>query len=606
MRDVVIELRTPPVETVSAKASRWPWAFAVAAAVILGSVVGWAMRGSRQVSAPEQAFRFQISPPEGGQFELERGFAISPDGRTLAFVAKAPSKRGLWVRPMDVTAARLLAGTQGAQFPLWSPDGRSLAYWASNKLWRVDAAGGSPIAICDTTNIYGGGDWTPDGTIVFGMGPSGLRRVPASGGTPEPLTTPDAQTGHLWPQVLPGGRILFHTTGKPEQAGIYAISLLNPRERVRLVSGSGQGVYAGGHLFWLRGSTLVAQQFDPERLKLSGEPRAVYPVGTSSFGGMAAVARSSGLLVHGRPGGGQLRWVDHAGKTEGSAKHTLSDTLGEPGTYASFRMSPDGRRVAVGRGESGSGRDLWMVDVERDAWSRFTFLPGFAAFPVWSPDGRQVMFRAGVPNNLYRKEASGAGTEQRMTESAKVQWPTDWSRDGRLVLFTEIAPDTQRDLWVLPVTPDGKREAGARPYLRTHFNEFGGRFSPELRPELGPRWVAYMSDESGRDEVYVQAFPEPQDKFPISTGGGGNPEWSPDGRELYYVSADGKLMAVGLKLGRDSVTPSTPRELFAVPAGGFQPYAVAPDGKRFLVLTPVGGSQPLEVVVNWPALLGKP
>ncbi len=469
----------------------------------------------------------------------------------------------------------------------------------------MDAAGGSPIAICDTPAL-GRGDWSSDGAIVFAAGVSGLRRVPASGGTPEPLTTLDAgrgETSHRRPQVLPGGRILFQVVGKPEQAGIYATSLANPRERVRLVATNGSGMYAAGYLLWLRGSTLVAQRFDPERLALSGEPSPVAdPVSATGLGGMLAAASSNGLLVHGRAGGAQLSWVDRAGKAAGSAK----STLGEPGDYLMFRVSPDGRRVAVSQG---SGRDVWMVDVERDAWSRFTFLPGSGSFPVWSPDGRQVMFRAGSPYNLYRKEASGAGTEQRVTESANPQVPTDWSRDGRLVLYYEIAPETQRDLWVLPVTPDGKPEAGAaaragaRPYLPTRFNERDGRFSAEP----SPRWVAYTSDESGRNEVYVQAFPEPRGKFQISTGGGSFPEWSADGRELYYLSAaDNQLMAADLKLGADSVTPSTPRELFAVSARrGFQPYTVAPDGKRFLVLTPAGGSQPLEVIVNWPALLKK-
>jgi Tol biopolymer transport system component len=243
-----------------------------------------------------------------------------------------------------------------------------------------------------------------------------------------------------------------------------------------------------------------------------------------------------------------------------------------------------------------------MVDVERDAWSRFTFLPGVASFPVWSPDGRQVMFGAGSPPNLHRKEASGAGSEQRVTESPNVQVPTDWSRDGRLVLYYEIGPDAKQDLWVLPVTPDGRPEAGAkaRPYLRTPLNERHGRFSPER----SPRWVAYTSDESGREEVYVQGFPEPRGKFQISTGGGRFPEWSPDGRELYYVSADSKLMAAGVNLGADSPAPSTPRELFGVlPAALGSAYSVAPDGKRLLVQTPAGGSQPLEVVANWPALL---
>ena len=600
MRDIVIELRTPPQETAAAKTARWPWV-AASAAIVVAFAVGWAVKGPRQVPAPDQTLRTQLPPPEGGQFDLARGFAISPDGRTLAFVATAPGKSGLWVRPMDGTAARLLPGTDGVFWPFWSPDGRSIAYWASSKLWRVDVAGGSPIAICDA-GIFFGADWPTDGVIVFSAGPSGLRRVPASGGTPEPLTTPDAGRGevsHLWPQRLPGGRILFYVEGKREPAGIYATSLANPRERVRLVAANSPGLYAAGHLLWLRGSTLVAQRFDPERLKPSGEPRPIAdPVGTGLFGGLAAAASSSGLLVHGRVGDAQLSWLDRAGH----AAHSGSDALGQPGDYVTFTVSPDGRRVLVGRG-SGSGRDLWMVDAERDAWSRFTFLPGIAWYPVWSPYGRQVMFSAGSPWNLYRKEASGAGTEQRVTESANAQVPTDWSRDGLLVLYHEYAPDTQRDLWVLPVTPDGKPEAGtkARPYLRTRFNEYQGRFSPEPIP----RWVAYTSDESGRDEVYVQGFPEPRGKFQISTGGGSYPEWSPDGRELYYVSANGKLMAAGLKLGENSVAPSTPRELFAVTAMTGTSYAVAPDGKRFLVRAPAVGSQPLEVVVNWPALLKK-
>jgi Tol biopolymer transport system component len=504
---------------------------------------------------------------------------------------------------MDGTAARLLPGAGGAFGPFWSPDGRSLAYFGSGRLWRVDAAGGSPIDICDAGGFFGGGDWSPDGVIVFAAGPAGLRRVRASGGTPEPLTAPDAGRGentHSWPQVLPGGRSLFYLSGKPEVEGIYAMSLANPRERVRVVAASGAGLYAAGHLLWLRGSTLVAQRFDPERLKLSGEPRPIAdPVGANGIGGMLAAASSSGLLVYGRAGGEQLSWLDRAGQ----AAHSGAGALGQLGDYLTFRLSPDGRRVAVARG-SGGRRDLWMVDVERDDWSRFTFLPGLAAYPVWSPDGRQVMFRAGSPPNLYRKAASGAGSEQRVTESPNVQYPTDWSRDGRLVLYYEIAPDTQRDLWVLPVTPDGRPEAGAtaRPYLRTRFNEYQGRFSPERIP----RWVAYTSDESGRDEVYVQGFPEPRGKFQISTGGGRYPQWSPDGRELYYLPADGKLMAVGVKLGADSPAPSTPRELFAlrgVARLNTSPYAVSPDGKRFLVQTPAGGAQPLEVVANWPALL---
>jgi Tol biopolymer transport system component/predicted Ser/Thr protein kinase len=540
-----------------AKMPRWPWAIA-AAMLVVGAMIGGVVMRSRQTS--EQVQRFQLNPPEGAHFNPESGFALSPDGRTLAFVATAQGKSGLWVRPIDGTAARLLPGTLGAFYPMWSPDGRSLAYGTANKLWRIDVVGGSPVAVCDAP-FFVGGDWSQDGVIVYAAGQ--LRRASASGGAAEVLTSVDTgrgETTHWSPHVLPGGRILFYIAGRPEVAGIYAAPLANPRERVRLVATNSPGVYAAGQLLWLRGSTLLAQRLDATRLTLSGEPRPIAdPVGAAKIGRISVAASSNGLLVHGQPGSAQLTWVDREGKAAGSASNPAASALGEPGHYLTFRLSPNGHRVAVGR-ESGSGRDLWMVDVERGAWSRFTFLPGFALSPVWSPDGRQVIFKAiASPFNLYRKEASGAGAEQRMTTSANSQVPLDWSRDGRLVLYTDAVRGKPKDLWVLPMTPDGKADiGGARPFLQSRFNEDDGRFSPEPNP----RWVAYTSDESGRDEVYVQALSELRGKFQISTGGGRFPEWSPDGRELFYLSADNKLMAAGVKLGNDSVMPSTPARAF--------------------------------------------
>jgi Tol biopolymer transport system component len=344
----------------------------------------------------------------------------------------------------------------------------------------------------------------------------------------------------------------------------------------------------------------MAQRFDPDRLQLSGEPQPVAdPVGgIPTAGQMTLAASPAGVLFYSLAASNrQLTWLDKEGKRLG--------TLGEPGAYFNVGLSPDGRRAVVTRA-SITGGDLWMVEIGRGAWSRFTFTPGFNDFPVWSPDGRTVVFRSGSPFNLYRKEATGAGTEQRITESTNTQIPSDWSRDGRLLLFYEIAPETQRDVWVLPVTAAGKPEEGAqpRPYLRSRFNEWEARFSPEPHP----RWVAYVSDESGQDEVYIQAFPEPRGKWPISTGGGRQPRWSPDGRELFYVAPDNKVMAVGLKLGPDSVEVSALRGMFTGPGDIFasSPYDVAPDGQRFLVrAVPETGSQPLQVIVNWPALLKK-
>jgi Tol biopolymer transport system component len=253
------------------------------------------------------------------------------------------------------------------------------------------------------------------------------------------------------------------------------------------------------------------------------------------------------------------------------------------------------------------GRDLWLLDADRGVASRLTSTPGLKGFPVWSPDGRTIIFASGSPYNLYRKVAAGGGDEQRLIQASNFQYPTDWSRDGRFLLYTETGADSASDLWILAVTPEGKitPDAKPRPYLRTQFNERYGRFSPE--PE--PRWVAYQSDESGRNEVYVDAFPEPRNKVPISTGGGGFPEWSPDGRELFYVSPGLKLMQVSLKRGANSIEPSSPRELFALPMAndGLSPYEVAPDGQRFLVRsTPEKqAGQPLTLIVNWPALMKK-
>ena len=582
----------------------WQW---IAATLVLGLVAGWALTRTRQPAADENALRLQINPPEGSQFSFgvsSGSIVLSPDGKTAVFVATSNGKTELWVRPLDGTAL-LIPGTEDAVYPFWSPDSKSIAFFAASKLQRVDLAGGAPLSICDTA-AGPGGAWTSDGQIIFGSFGSGLRRVPSSGGIPSTLTTLDASRGendHFWPQALPDGRFLFSVlSSKPGNTGVYAARLAKPDERVHLVSTNTNALYASGgdgknYLMWQRAGSLVAQEFDVAAFQLSGVVRTLAERVAMFMGSMMNAAVSGTVLLYSDASmSNQATWFDRAGNRLG--------VVGEPGEYSTFRLSPDGRRVAA----SPVGRGLWLFDVERGVKSRFTSTPSLVAdVPVWSPDGRTIVFISGAPFNLFGKATTGGSDEQRLTHSSNRQVATDWSRDGRFVLYIELAAGTGVDLWILPVTPEGKPapEGKPRPYLRTQFNEWEGRFSPELRPH----WVAYASDESGRPEVYVDAFPEPRNKVLISTGGGGYPRWSPDGSKLFYVSPGQKLMQVSLKRGPDSIEPSPPRELFTLPIAdnNLSPYEVAPDGQRFLVRATreKQAGQPLTLIVNWPALLKK-
>ncbi len=601
-------LEHPPASA-AAKPRRRSW---IAATILVVGVLlgGWGVSRFRRPPAETLPYRLQINPPEGSRFTFGNnigGLALSPDGRTAAYVTSGTGKNGLWTQPLDGTAARLIAGTDGAAYPFWSPDNKSVAFFSEGKLRRVDLAGGAPSAICGVATPRGGA-WTSDGRILYGSTTDGLFLVPASGGTPSPLTTLDAARGenyHRWPQVIPGGRFLYWIqSAKPENTGVYAASFAKPGERMRLLTTETNALYAPGgdgksYLLWLRGGTLVAQEFDTGTLKLEGEPHSVAdPVAKIGLMGQMNVAVSAGglLLYSASNNVSQFTWLDRTGK--------LLGVVGSPGEYSTFRLSLDGRRLAAALDGAGS-TDLWLLEVERGVAGRFASKSGLSIYPIWSPDGRTILFSSGVPRNLFRKESSRAGNELRFSQSPNSQYATDWSRDGRRVLYFEITRGSQRDLWVLPVTPEGKPapDPTPRPYLQMPFNETWGRFSPEV----SPLWVAYQSDETGRWEVYIQSFPEPRGATQISTGGGQYPQWGADARELFYISLDNKLMAVSLKMGADTVEPSTPRELFALPVvdNGYSPYDTSRDGLRFLVrATPEhGASQPLTVIVNWPALL---
>jgi eukaryotic-like serine/threonine-protein kinase len=380
---------------------------------------------------------------------------------------------------------------------------------------------------------------------------------------------------------------------KPENNGVYAASLIKPAERVKLLTTNSNAVFASGgdgtgYLLWLRGSTLMAQEFDPAALKLGGDPRPVAdPVGiTGTLQHIEVAPSAGGQLLYTPNIRNQLTWFDRTGRPVG--------TLGEAVEYITFRLSPDGKRVAVSRDQPG-GTDLWLIDIQRGLASRFT-TSATNHFPVWSPDGNVILYRSFASRlQLRRKNANSSGDEQTLPQSPGFKTPNDWSRDSRTILYQEAG-----DLWTQPVTPDGNPAGNAKRYLNTPFNESYARFSPEPNPH----WIAYHSNESGRNEIYVQSFPEPHGKFQISTGGGGFPEWGPSGRELFYVSPDNQLMAVSLKLGENSVEPTAPHALFTLPAvdpANICPYEVTSDGQRFLVRV----TQPpvLNLIVNWPALL---
>ncbi|HKA01094.1 MAG TPA: protein kinase [Candidatus Solibacter sp.] len=555
----------------------------------------------------QRAFRLQIGPPEGARFLFGNGVggaALSPDGSSVAFVAAQKGKPVLWIQGLGDSGARQLPGTDRASYPFWSPDGKSIAFFTATQLLRIDATGGSPLVICDVASGRGGA-WLQDHRILFAATSGGLFQAPDSGGPPTPFTTLDTSRGettHRWPQLLPGGRLLYFVRSDTAgNTGMYLSTLSKPMNKAQLVKTQTNALYAPGgdgrsYLLWQRSGTLEAQELDLAGQRFAGEPHPVADqVGAISGTALINVSVSAeGTLLYGATlDVNQFMWVDRAGKSLGP--------VGNPGAYSTFRLSADGRHIAASREQSGS-TDLWLLDAERGAPRRFTSNGSFNVYPVWSPDAQSIMFTSGTLS-LFLKPVSSSAVEERLTRSAN-QFPTDWSRDGKLLLYYEIAPATQRDLWVVAVTRDGHILEAAKPrlFLRTPFNETGGRFAPE--PD--PRWIAYQSDESGRPEVYLQSFPEPHGAIRISTGGGTHPAWS-NAFELFYVSPEHKLMAVSLQPSKAGGAPeaTSPRELFALDAvnDGYSPYEAAPDGKRFLLRQPSQTPQPLNVMVNWSTLL---
>lgn len=527
-------------------------------------------------------------------------FALSPDGSQIVFVASGDGESRLWLRNLASTEARPLAGTEGASTPFWSPDGKSVAFFAKAMLKRLDL-GSVPQNLASVINGQGG-SWSAEGTIIYAPSrTSALMQIPAAGGEAKQVAPLSANhQGYMSPHFLPDGRrYLFYVQSLPEKVGIY-LGSLDGTPPVRITSANSPGAYhASGRMVWVRDGTLISQKLNLETATLSGEAIAISGgLFVDSILNKSAFAVSAAGQIAYRTGASSLRqltWFDRKGKRLG--------TLGEAdSTHNMVNMSPDGQRVALSR-EVQNNRDIWVLDATRA--SRLTFDEGQDQFPVWSPDGRRLIFRSnrtGV-GNIYEMSADSAGSEHRILVSDQLISPTDWSRDGRFALYLSVDPVTGGDIHV--ATMNESHDSAA--FLQTPFREVYGVFSPD------GRWVAYHSNASGRLEVYVRPFTAPgkgeattNSQWQVSAAGGIYPRWSEDGSELFYVDPDGAMMAVPMVATATSIVAGTPQMLFVTPilnAGvdvqqGHQ-YDVAPDGRFMINAVVDDADQPITLIQNW-------
>ncbi|MGA9885000.1 MAG: protein kinase [Candidatus Acidiferrales bacterium] len=570
----------------------WSSAVALIAAAIAGLVV-WIVKPSP--APPQRAVtRTVINLPLGQRLA---GFnnlvlALSPNGSQLAYVATTEGEGGatqqIYLRKMDSLAANPVPGTEGAVDPFFSPDGQWLGFFADGKLKKISVTGGPAQILADDVTPTGA-SWSKQGTIAFSSGPRPIYKVSDGGGTPQPLTHLErGEIGHTWPDFLPGGKAVLFSNG----SGIFAQPIGTGGRRNLTPGGISPRYLSSGYLIYAQGGDLMAVRFDPQRLAVKGTPVPV--VGNVIQEPVPAPAQYSvsatGSLVY-VPGSAQasqsrLVWVRRSG--------TEQPLPAPAGDYGSPRLSPDGQHVALV-----SGNQIWIYDLARDTLTRFTFGGSVNMYPAWTPDGKRIAFASNRqgPVNLYWQKSDGSGGLERLTTNAHIQVPLSWSPNGQLLAFEELAPATGggTDIWVLRMS-DRKAET----FLQNSANVDAPQFSPD------GRWMAYVSDESGRNEIYVQPYPGPGGKYQISTDGGTEPVWNRNGRELFYRSGD-KMMSVDITT-EPSFSAGNPKMLFqggyiSNTAGAFPAFDVSPDGQRFLMLKPVTQQQAaptqINVVLNW-------
>jgi len=585
-----------------ARRTRELWAWLVSAGLTVVLIMGaiW-WRNSRP---PEQTAYFYAPLPFSAH-----DLALAPNGHTLAVVAyqEAVRKNVIWIYEVGSQAGRILSNTEGATYPFWSPDGKTLAFFADGRLKKLDVAEGSVQTLCDASSGRGG-TWNKDGVIVFTpeatLGPGrGLYRVSASGGTPIRITDPDTSRGEQslrWPVFLPDGKhFLYMAANFTGQKGVNAIFVgsLDSNEKHLVMEASANATYAApGYLLFPREKTLLAQRFDLKRFVVTGDPTTILSdIQYQPQVRRAVFAVSDNGLLIAQTGGGvavaQPFWFDRKGKELG--------TVGPADVYGNVSLAPNGKSVAVDRTDMSSlNTDLWTFDLQRGTAKRLTFDPSFDVSPVWSPDGSRLVFASNRQLNvdLYLKNSDGAQEEQSIAHDEFTKSPDDWSANGRFILY-----DRGPDLWFMTF-PGFKSSL----FLKAVSLLRHGRFSPD------GKWVAYSSNESGKWEIYVTSFPDARGKWQISTAGGEQPRWRGDGEELFFLSSDSKMMAAPITTvpNFDAGSPvglfqTTPRQL--VSRNDQFVYDVSRDGQRFVVLTQVkrGETAPISVVLNWTAMLNK-
>jgi hypothetical protein len=591
-----------PAIVVSRRRTRERWAW-IAAGILAAAALALGYLWRRSAARPASPVATSILPPEKGRFNFALGSpAISPDGTRIAFTATdAAGKNMLWVRPLSALVAQPLAGTEDASWPFWSPDGAKIGFFAGTKLKKIDAAGGPAETLCDAPSGRGGA-WGAEGTIVFAPDfNSGLAKVAAAGGTSSRITALDTaarENTHRWPWFLPDGRHFlyldrFSGFGTNSPRSSIWVGTLDGKRSELVHSVDSNAIYASGHIFFVRDRTLLAQEFSPGSRKLRGDafPVAEHLQDLTGYSLSMFSASDAGAFIYaggGSVGVSQLAWYDRTGRR--------LETVGTAGTIARPRLSHDEKRIVMDvRDPSSSNTDVWVYDIARKTPTRLTFAPGFDGYPVWSPDDAQIAFTSDRKSlgDIYVKSSAGTGEEKVIFASESNKTPYSWfSGTIAISLIDPKAATAGRSGSIATVTvADGK----VTPFLANEFNQG----EPALSPD--GKWIAYTSNESGKYEVYVRAFPDTGGKWQISSGGGEDPLWSRDGTELFYDNGT-RLMSAAVKTS-PAFEAGSPQLLFEAPFRsdtGVQ-YDVTSDGKKFLIDSDVTESAdaPITLVQNW-------